>query len=204
MRPKLIPLVASVVLAVLVACDRSEPEEKQSPPAASQAAAPPASAPEAAGQPEIDEPSDSQPETKPWVMPSAEKLAVMAAALDHELAKLKSGTAERSKRTVFLSMHKEEEAALLPMLPQHVPPLKESSTMRVNEASGHAFDSEAGQPAVVLWVGGVSIIEQARPGPEATAVVGTATLDAVEIYGYRLSKASGRWVVISRELRVVS
>ena len=137
MRTRLIALVSFVVATALVACDRSEPEAKRLPPAAAtQPVVPPAGEPEVAGQPPDTHPFDDQPATKPWVMPSAEELAVKAAVIDDLLARGKAARGARAAdAAVFLGMHKEETSALMAMLPQHIPPLKDPAKMRVHKGS---------------------------------------------------------------------
>jgi len=210
MRTRLIPLIPFVVAAVLVACD----EAKRLPPAATQSVVPPASQPEAVGQPPDALPSDDQPATKPWVMPSAEELAVKAAAID-DLLLARRKTAGEPDMAVFLDMNKEEVAALMAMLPQHAPPLKDPRKMSVHQGSldniynpRRVFDSETGFPAMMLTVHSVSITQAPVPrqGREATVRVAT---DLGGQFGfvdseYRLSDRSGRWEVTGRQMRMAT
>ncbi len=102
--------------------------------------------------------------------------------------------------TIFLDMPKEEEAALLAMLPQHAPMLKGSTRMRIDQASGDVFDAETGCPAVSIALKDVSFTEAPIPrkGPEATVIEG-----GWPVWQYGLSKASGRWVVIDKRARAI-
>ena len=165
--------------------------------------APPSTLADAASQPERAEPARA--------MPSSEELAVKAAVIEFVLAgeKARAEATARAKRqapgtadmTVFLRMRKDEEAALLAMLSPHVPPLKPSGKMQIDKGSGEVFDSDTGRPALILSVESVSFTQAPipRPGPEATAFVGIGEGG----WRYGLSKASGRWAVISRYMPAV-
>jgi hypothetical protein len=145
----------------------------------------------------------SQPATKPWVMPSPEQLAVMAAVIDYNI------TYGRTKLGLFaplvLYMPKEEEEALLAMVPHQVPPLRKLESVRL-DASGDAFDRETGVAIELAEFKSVRIAPAPvpRPGQEATVYLQFSTPGSFAIWKFTLSNATGEWVVESRKMTVVS
>jgi hypothetical protein len=180
-------------------------------------AVPPVSQPDLAGQSE-----DGQTATKPWVMPSPEELAVKAAVIEFQVTEpdpvcsdhgaggiggigeaLVKAEAHRAaqNRTVFLTMPREEEAALLAMLAGRVPQLKESAKMRIDKDSGEASDAETGRPALAITVTVVRMWDSpTQQGQQATARAGGTPRYYKE---FGLSNASGRWVVVTKYMGAV-
>ena len=131
-------------------------------------------------------------------LPSAEELAVEAAVVDHCIA---WAHAQGWDRPIVLDVPKEEEAALLAMLPQHVPPLRGRDSVRVDEVAWTASDPQTGRVVELLGFKVESIRTPRIPGDglEATAVQwGTSG----GVIGYELKKQSGRWFVIRRYVAI--
>lgn len=132
-------------------------------------------------------------------LPSVEELAVEAAVVDHYIV---WAQAQGWDRPVVLDVSKEEEAALLAMLPQHVPPLRERDSVRVDEVSWTASDPQTGRVVTLLGVKVESIRPPRIPGDGQEAMVIKWESTSGGEIRYEVKKLSGRWVVIRRYVAI--